>query len=101
MDCECGCGRKAARVTIKGVVYTGTLSWACYKQRKRTGSTVRKKPQHGTRHPSRRARVLEAALDLTDADDIDRAMARLRKAISANRRKKNTVQKTPKASSQG
>lgn len=72
------------------------MAWACYKQRKRTGSTVRPKPEHGARHPTRKARVLEAALDLVEAEDFDRALARLRRALDKLRHKTNTVQKDPK-----
>lgn len=101
MDCECGCGRKAATVMVNGKRYAGSLSWACYKQRGRTGTTARRKPQHGARYPTREARRLEAALDVAEAEDLKRALDRLRKAQAPKRRKSDTVQKHPKTPRQG
>jgi hypothetical protein len=81
MTCECGCGRAAAP--------EGRLSWACYKQRQRRGSTERTRAPP---HPSLRAMVHEANINLNDTDPGDstaweRAWARFRMATLRWRRK--------------
>jgi hypothetical protein len=99
MTCECGCGRAAAP--------GGLLSWACYKQRKRKGTTIRKEPKHGIRYVSPRAAVFEAARSLADADEEndrvwDRAIARfLMAVIRYRRRRPNTVQKPTDTANRG
>ena len=100
MDCECGCGRPAAP--------GGRLSWACYKQKKRTGSTVRRHPEKSQyRHETPRDMVMEAARALADADGVgpmwDKAVGRLWMAMLRYRRKRtaNRVQKTTETLSRG
>lgn len=90
MDCQCGCGRKAAP--------GGSLAWACYKQRKRKGTVHRKNPGQARRHKTKRERILEACLDVVEAVDLDRAIARVVMAVTYKRKRKpsNTVQKNPK-----
>lgn len=77
----------------------GGLCWACLKCRQRNGSTVRKSPAHGVRHKNKRAMLLEAALDLAETDNIDRAIERIRQALK--RRTPNTVPRSIKTKSRG
>lgn len=79
MDCECGCGRLAAPGR--------KLAWACHSARFRNGTTARKKPEKGVRHPTPKAMVQEAIEAYNDADPMDdkaqeRVWARLRTAWS-------------------
>lgn len=99
MTCECGCGRAAAP--------SRPLSWACYKQRKRTGSTKRPRPSRGTRHTSPKEMVLEAVRNLAEADPMesrvwDRAQSRFWMAVRRYmKRKANSVHKLPETVNRG
>jgi hypothetical protein len=84
--CDNGDGKPAVR---RG------LCWACIKCVARNGSTIRKKPEHGARYPTRERRQLEAALHVAEAEDLKRALDRLRKAVAGKRRKPDTVHKSP------
>lgn len=93
-ECNAGCGRTAKR---------GGYCWACIKARARNGTTVRKKPENGVRHPTQRAMVQEAIESYNDADPMNesaqqRAWARLRTAWRRyfDRRQANTVPGTTK-----
>jgi hypothetical protein len=89
MQCT-GCERDA---------WHGGLCHACIKSRQRNGSTARKKPERGVRHPNNKEMVLEAILDVADkADSINkkdwhRAWARFWVAVGRYRQRRglNTV----------
>jgi hypothetical protein len=97
MDCECGCGRAAA--------LGGRLSSACYKQRKRTGSTRRTHPAKAARYSTPREAVLEAVNGLADVDpteqpDWHRAWNRFWMAVRRYQ-SRNSVQKPPDTTPRG
>ncbi len=81
MDCYVeGCHRQSAR---------SGMCWACLKQRQRTGDVSRKRPPP---HPTLRAMVHEATINLQETDELDttawdRAWARFRMATLRWRRK--------------
>jgi hypothetical protein len=99
MSCECGCGRPAAP--------GGLLSWACYKQRKRTGSTTRTSKTKTIRHTSPKEMLLEAVRNLAEADGIegkewDRAQSRFWMAVRRYmNRKANSVQRATQTPRRG
>lgn len=75
----------------------GGLCWGHVKARKRKGSAARQLPQNGARYPTRKAMLVEAALNIRDIDDpaetgmFERAWHRLRMAAKRYGTKRKTV----------
>ncbi len=96
MSCECGCGRPAAPGR--------PLSWACYKQRKRTGSVRRPHPDKANRHESPEDMLMEAAVAVTavarGSEDWERTWKRFWLAIRRYQ-SRNSVHKPTDTTSRG
>lgn len=84
--CDNGDGKPAAR---RG------LCWACVKCLKRNGSTVRKRPHCGTRYETPEDMLMEAVINLSEAEDKAAAHRRYLMASLRYRRRRNTVHKSP------
>lgn len=84
MTCERGCDKPAF---CKG------LCRACYMCLYRNGSTVRKKPECGTRYDEPEGALVEAVISLPEAADKAKAHRRFMVAALRYRRRRNTVKK--------
>jgi hypothetical protein len=74
------------------------LCRACYMCLRRNGSTVRKKPECGTRYEDPEDAVMEALIAAKEAKNKQRAHRRFLMATLRYRRKRNTVKNSPQHS---